>query len=334
MLDGFLDLFHRHAVGLLHLAAVLVDDGQQVLRHAAGAVHHQVGVGNAGVDFLHAADRQDVAGGRAAELVGAVAGADGDGQGVELGGLDEGGGLLGVGQHLGVVQLAFGADAVFLASVTGFEVAEAAELAFHGDTAFVRHLDHLAGHVHVVVEAGRCLAVFHERAVHHDRAEAQGDGAFADLDAGAVVLVHDQRDVRVHLGGGLDQVLDKGLTRVLAGTGARLQDHGSADLVGRRHHGLHLFEVVDVEGRNAVAVGGCVIKQFAHGNQCHMKLRELKKPNPKPKRYGALGSILSSDPAPDLAPDQVPACLWAALRRPWRCAACWSRPPNPWARRR
>jgi hypothetical protein len=25
---------HRHAVGFLHLAAVLVDDGQQVLRHA------------------------------------------------------------------------------------------------------------------------------------------------------------------------------------------------------------------------------------------------------------------------------------------------------------
>jgi hypothetical protein len=34
VLDGFLDLLDRHAVGLLHLAAVLVDDGQQVLRHA------------------------------------------------------------------------------------------------------------------------------------------------------------------------------------------------------------------------------------------------------------------------------------------------------------
>jgi hypothetical protein len=47
VLDGFLDLLDRHAVGFLHLAAVLVDDGQQVLRHRRRAVHHQVGVGDA-----------------------------------------------------------------------------------------------------------------------------------------------------------------------------------------------------------------------------------------------------------------------------------------------
>ena len=34
VLDTKLNLFHRHAVGLLHLAAVLVDDVLQVLRHA------------------------------------------------------------------------------------------------------------------------------------------------------------------------------------------------------------------------------------------------------------------------------------------------------------
>jgi hypothetical protein len=70
-----------------------------------------------------------------------------------------------------------------------------------------------------------------------------------------VVLVHDQRDVRVGLGGGLDQVLDERLAGVLAGAGAGLQDDRRADLVGRGHHGLHLLQVVDVEGRNAVAVG-------------------------------------------------------------------------------
>jgi hypothetical protein len=30
--------------------------------------------------------------------------------------------------------------------------------------------------------------------------------------------------------------------------GAGLQDHGRAHLVGGRHHGLHLLQVVDVEG--------------------------------------------------------------------------------------
>jgi hypothetical protein len=37
------------------------------------------------LDFLDAVDRQDVARGLAGELVGAVAGADGDGQGVDVG---------------------------------------------------------------------------------------------------------------------------------------------------------------------------------------------------------------------------------------------------------
>jgi hypothetical protein len=63
-------------------------------------VHHEVGVGDAAVDFLDAVDRQDVAGGLAGELVGAVAGADRDRQRVELRALDEVGGLLGVGQQL------------------------------------------------------------------------------------------------------------------------------------------------------------------------------------------------------------------------------------------
>ena len=63
--------------------------GEQFLRHAGRAVHHQVGIGDAGVDFLHAADGQDVAGRRTAELVGTVAGADGDGQGIAAGALDE-----------------------------------------------------------------------------------------------------------------------------------------------------------------------------------------------------------------------------------------------------
>ncbi len=45
-------------------------------------------------DFLDAVDGENVAGRRLGELVGAVAGADGDGQGIDLGGLDEGQRLL------------------------------------------------------------------------------------------------------------------------------------------------------------------------------------------------------------------------------------------------
>jgi hypothetical protein len=45
--------------------------------------------GDAGVDLLDALDGQDVAGRGTGELVGAVAGADGDGQRVDAGLLDE-----------------------------------------------------------------------------------------------------------------------------------------------------------------------------------------------------------------------------------------------------
>ena len=52
-----------------------------------------MGVRNARVDGLDAVDGEDVAGGLAGELVGAMAGADGDGERVAVGLLDEIGGL-------------------------------------------------------------------------------------------------------------------------------------------------------------------------------------------------------------------------------------------------
>ncbi|GAB1383278.1 hypothetical protein MASR1M50_15980 [Burkholderiales bacterium] len=84
-----------------------------------------------------------------------------------------------------------------------------------------------------------------------------------------MVLVHHQRDVGVSLGGGLDQVLDEVLARVLARAGAGLQDDRRAHFVGGGHDGLHLLQVVDVEGGDAVAVFSGVVEQLAHGNEWH-----------------------------------------------------------------
>jgi hypothetical protein len=58
--------------------------------------------------------------------------------------------------------------------------------------------------------------------------KAQVDRALAHIGVLAVVLVHDQRDARVHLDSGLDQVLDERLARVFACAGAGLQDHRRA----------------------------------------------------------------------------------------------------------
>jgi len=158
---------------------------------------------------------------------------------------------------------------VLLVALHGLERAQAAELAFHGDAQLVRHLDHLAGDVDVVVVAGDGLAVGLERAVHHHRREAQLDRTGADVGALPVVLVHHQRDLGIGFQRGLDEVLDEGLAGVLAGAGAGLQDDRRTGLLGRFHDGLHLLEVVDVEGRDAIAVVGGMVQQFAHGNEGH-----------------------------------------------------------------
>ena len=76
MLDAFDDFFNRYAVGFFDVAAVLVDDRQPLMRDRGRTVHHQVGVGDAFVDFHDALDSQHIAGWRLGVLVGAVGGAD------------------------------------------------------------------------------------------------------------------------------------------------------------------------------------------------------------------------------------------------------------------
>ena len=80
-----------------------------------------MGVGDALVNGLNAIDRQNVARGLAGEFVRAVAGANGNGQSVELGLFDKVGGLLGVGQQLFAGHGGVGAVAVFLVAFHGFE---------------------------------------------------------------------------------------------------------------------------------------------------------------------------------------------------------------------
>src|SRR5690606_3246461 len=152
----------RHAVGFLDVTAKLVDDLQPLLRHAGRAVHHQVGTGDALVDCLDAIDGQDVTGRRFGELVGAVAGADGNGQGIDLGAFDEVSSLFRVGVHLAVVENTVGAGAVFFTGSAGLQAAQATQFAFHGNAAGVGHGDGLLGHAYVVLIVGRGLAVFHE----------------------------------------------------------------------------------------------------------------------------------------------------------------------------
>ena len=103
-------------------------------------MHDQMRVGQAAVDFLDHVHGQHVAVRLARELVGAVAGAHGDGQRVDAGLVHEIDGLIGIGQQLVVGELAFGAVAVFLFAHAGFERAEHAEFAFDRDADPMGHV--------------------------------------------------------------------------------------------------------------------------------------------------------------------------------------------------
>ena len=200
----------------------------------------------------------------ARELVGAVRGADRDRQRIELRIAHEVGRLVGIGEQHLARHRAFGAVAVFLVALHRLERAEAAQLALDGDADRVRHADDLARHVEVVVVARDRLAVGHQRAVHHHAGEAELHRRRADVGRLAVILVHDDGNVRIALDCGFDQVPQEGFARIFARTGGRLHDHRAVGLGRGRHDRLHLLQIVDVEGGQAVLVIGGVVQQLAH----------------------------------------------------------------------
>jgi len=170
-----------------------------------------------------------------------------------------------------MVELPFGAVAVFGLAHAGLERAENAEFTFNRHTARMRHLHDAAGNVDIVVVVGRRLRIFLERAVHHHGRETKLDCGGAGGRAVAVILVHADRNVRVDLRAGVDDVLQYDVVGVGARAARGLHDHRSVDLVSRLHDGEGLFHVVDVERRQAIAVLGCVIEQLPKRDARHRR---------------------------------------------------------------
>jgi hypothetical protein len=203
------------------------------------------------------------------EFVGAVAGADGDGQRVAVGLLDEVGGLVRVGQQLFAGHVAFGAVAVFLVALHGFQRTEHAEFGFDRNADGVGELDGFTGDGDVVFVGRGGLAIGFQRAVHHHRGKAGADGAHADGRALAVVLVHDDGEVRVGFEGGENLVAQEGFAGIFAGAGRGLHDDRGVDQAGGFADGPDLFHIVDVESGQTVAIFGGVVEQLAHGYERH-----------------------------------------------------------------
>ena len=183
--------------------------------------------------------------------------------------LDKLSGLFGIGQQLIFRQHAFRTMPVLLFAHPGFERPETSQFAFDRDVDGVRHLDHGLGHVNVVFERGRGLAVRFQRTVHHHAGETVLDRTLARLDAVAVILVHGHRNVRIQFDRRQHQVPQVSVLRVGARTARRLDDDRRVGLFGRFHDRLNLFHVVHVECGNAVIVLGRVVQEDAKRDQCH-----------------------------------------------------------------
>ena len=246
------------ADGVGHLAAVLVDDADELLRHGGSAVQHDGEAGQTLRDLLENVEAE--LGLRAGlELVRAVARADGDGETVAAGAGHEFLDILGTG--VGAV-LGLDVDVVLHAR-------ERAELGLNDDTVVVRVFDDLAGESDVVLEG---LAA----AVDHDGGEAAVDAALAELKAVTVVQMQGDRKTGLQLGG-LDELDKIGVVGVGTRAAGDLQDDGSLDLGRGLGDALDDLHVVDVERADGIAALIRLAEHFLCGYDRHdIYLRYIK----------------------------------------------------------
>ncbi len=258
------DLAHRQRGGLAklllgdahrvgHLAAVFVDHLHELLGHGGRAVEHDGEAGKTAGDLLQDVKPQGrrhenallVAGTLGGgELVSAVAGADGDGQGVAPGLLDELLHLLGAG-----VAGILGGDVDLV-----LHAGERTKLGLHDDAVVVGVLDDLAGDGDVL---GEGLGA----GVDHDGGEAAVDAGLAGLKIRAVVQVQGDGDVGALDDGGLHQLHKIGVVGVGAGALADLEDQRRVLFPGGLGDALDDLHVVHVESADGVAA---VIGFFKH----------------------------------------------------------------------
>ena len=236
---------HVDAHGAGDVAAGGVDAGDLILWDGGGAVHDEREAGHAGLDLLEDIEMEGLF---ALEFEGAVAGADGAGEGIAAGLFDEVFGFGGVGEG-GVAVLNF--DVVL-------DAAEHAEFGFDGDPLGVGPVDDALGDLDVLVErvVGR---------VDHDGAEEAGVDA---LGAGlliTVVEVDGENGLGEDIARGADDGFQHALVGVGAGTLGNLDDERSLRLDGAAEKAHGLFRVIDVIGADGVLAVG-VFKELRGGD--------------------------------------------------------------------
>ncbi len=250
---GLAQLVLRDADGAGHIAAVGVDHLNKLLGHGGGAVEHDGEVGQTLLDFFQNV-KAELGLGAGLELVSAVAGADGDGQGVAAGLLNKFLHLLraGVGGILG------GDLHVVL------NAGEGAQLGLYDDAVVMGILHHLLGDFNVLREglgAG----------VDHDGGKAAVDAALAGLEVRAVIQVQRDGDIGALNNSGLHQLHQIGVVGVGAGALGHLQDQGGVDFLGSFRDALDDLHVVDVESADGVTAGIGLFKHLGSSYEGHGK---------------------------------------------------------------
>ena len=232
-----------------HLAAELVDDRDPVLRHGGCAVQNDGESGQALAYLLEdiKAQLRLLTG---FEFIRAVAGADGDGEGVAARLLGEFANLVGLGEA-GVLRL-------HVHRV--LDARELPQLRFDHDAAVVRVFDYLAGDFNVFFEGV-------VRSVDHDGSEPVLDCRLAGLEVGTVVEVQNDGQTRRFLGGEYEVAQIHGVG-IFARARRNLQDERGIALLARFHDTLNGLHVVHVERADRIAAG---IRFSEHFGRCYQR---------------------------------------------------------------
>ncbi len=208
-------------------------------------MHDDRGAGDLLLDRF---DDVEVEGLLALELVGAVAGADGGGEGVAAGPLDEFDGLLGIGE----------AGVAFVDLDVLLDAAELAELGLDADALGVGAVDHPLGDGDVLLE-GVVGGVDHHRAV-----EAGIDAIVAGLLV-AVVEVDGVDRLGEDIVGGADEGLEHPLVGVFARSLGELDDEGGLGGHAAAEEAEDLLEIIHIVGPDGeFAVGH--LEEFGGGD--------------------------------------------------------------------
>ena len=168
------------------------------------------------MNFLDHVHGKDLAVRLARELVGAVRGPHRNRERIDPGRPYEIDCLAGVGQQLIAADLAFHAVTVLLLTAAMFERTEHAQFAFDGCADPVRDIDDATGDGDIVLVVGCRLGIGLQRSIHHDGRKAVLKRGGTSCFVIAMILMHAQRNVRIHFLQRVDHLRQHDVARVTA----------------------------------------------------------------------------------------------------------------------